>query len=258
MESFMDNNACLSVKNLTISFANSKKPTVHGVSLAVNCGKTLALVGESGSGKTLIATSLTRLQPNVSISGEIILDQQSILDLSVPELVTIRRRKVSYIFQEPGDSMNPSLAIGYQLLEIADGTNKRARLLDMLENVGFANPKKVFRSYLHELSGGMQQRVMIAMALINKPKLLIADEPTTALDVVLQKQILDLIKKLQKELGFAILLITHDFSILQQIANYVCIIHRGKIVERGIADDIIFRPKHAYTKLLAESILSLP
>jgi ABC-type dipeptide/oligopeptide/nickel transport system ATPase component len=254
----MNNDSYLFVKNLTINFANSKKPTVQDVSFAVNCGETLALVGESGSGKTLIATSLMRLQPNVSIFGKIVLDQQSILNLPIPELIAVRRHKVSYIFQEPGNAMNPSLTIGYQLLEIAEGIRKKARILDMLGRVGFADPKKIFRSYPHELSGGMQQRAMIAMALVNNPKLLIADEPTTALDVILQKQIFDLMKNLQKELGFGILLITHDFSILQQIADCVCVIHRGEIVECGGVDDIIFRPRHAHTKLLSESILTLP
>jgi ABC-type dipeptide/oligopeptide/nickel transport system ATPase component len=248
----------LSVRNLTIGFANSPKPTLCNISFTVKCGETLALVGESGTGKTLIATSITRLRSNVSISGEILLDQQPILNLSYPELVTVRRHKVSYIFQEPNDSLNPSLTIGYHLLEIADGINKKVSVLELLKRVGFVNPKKVFHSYPHELSGGMQQRAMVAMALINHPKLLIADEPTTALDVVLQKQILDLMKKLQAELNFAILLITHDFSLLPQIADRVCVLHSGKIVEQGIPDDIIFHPRHMHTKLLSESILTLP
>ncbi|MDR2812237.1 MAG: ABC transporter ATP-binding protein [Puniceicoccales bacterium] len=254
----MNSGPYLSVRNLTISFANAKKSTVHDVSFALDCGETLALVGESGSGKTLIATSLMRLQPHVSISGKIVLDQQSILDLPYLELISIRRRKVSYIFQEPGNSLNPSLTIGYQLLEIAEGVNKKSHVLDMLRKVGFLNPKKIFRSYPHELSGGMQQRAVIAMALVNSPKLLIADEPTTSLDTILQKQILDAMKNLQTELNFAILLITHDFSLLQQVADRVCVLHDGKIVEGGIPDDIIFHPRHKYTKLLSESILTLP
>ncbi|MDR2372416.1 MAG: ABC transporter ATP-binding protein [Puniceicoccales bacterium] len=254
----MNNIPYLSIQNLTISFTNSTKPILHNISFTVKCGETLALVGENGTGKTLIATSITRLRSNVSISGEIILDQQSILNLSYSELMAVRRHKVSYIFQEPNDSLNPSLTIGYHLLEIADGVNKKMRILDMLRRVGFVNPKKIFRSYPHELSGGMQQRAMIAMALINHPKLLIADEPTTALDVVLQKQILDLVKNLQAELNFAILLITHDFSLLQQIADRVCVLHGGKIVERGTPDDIIFHPRHAHTKLLSEAILMIP
>jgi ABC-type dipeptide/oligopeptide/nickel transport system ATPase component len=254
----MSNNSYLSVRNLAISFSNAKRPTVCDISFAIDCGETLALVGKSGSGKTLIATSLMRLQSHISISGEIILDQQSILNLPLAELISIRRRKVSYIFQEPGNSLNPSLTIGYQLLEIAEGIDKKKHILDMLKKVGFTNPKQILHTYPHELSGGMQQRVMIAMALVNNPKLLIADEPTAALDVVLQKQVLDLIKKMQKELGFAILLITHDFSFLQQVADRVCVIYKGTIVERGIPDDIIFRPQHVHTKLLSESILTLP
>ncbi|MDR1435133.1 MAG: ABC transporter ATP-binding protein [Puniceicoccales bacterium] len=253
----MDNSAYLSVRNLAISFTNSKEPTVRDVSFCVNSGETLALVGESGSGKTLIADTLMRLRSNVSISGEIILDGQSIPHLSLGELISLRRHKVSYIFQEPGDALNPALTIGYQLLEIADGAHKKVRTLDALKRVGFTDPKKIFRSYPHELSGGMRQRAVIAMALINKPKLLIADEPTTALDMVLQKQILELIKTLQMELGFAMLLVTHDFSLLQRMTDRVCVIHRGKIVERGTPKDIIFYPKHAYTQMLNQSILTL-
>ncbi|MDR1590706.1 MAG: ABC transporter ATP-binding protein [Puniceicoccales bacterium] len=254
----MNDTPYLSVQNLTISFTNSKNNTICNVSFSIKCGETLALVGENGSGKTLIAASLTRLRSNVFISGEIILDRQSILNLSAHELIAIRRHKVSYIFQEPGNSLNPSLTIGYQLLEIVEGVDKKTRILEMLRKVGFTNPKKIFHAYLHELSGGMQQRVMIAMALINGPKLLVADEPTTALDAVLQKQILDLIKNLQSELNFAILLITHDFSILQQIADRVCVLHGGEIVERGMPDDIIFRPRHRHTRLLSEAILAFP
>ncbi|MDR0418498.1 MAG: ABC transporter ATP-binding protein [Puniceicoccales bacterium] len=253
----MSNNPYLSVRNLEISFSNAKKPTVHDISLTIDYGETLALVGRSGSGKTLIATSLMRLQSHTSITGEIILDQQSILNLPLAELVSIRRRKVSYIFQEPGNSLNPSLTIGYQLLEIVEGMDKKKRILDILKKVGFTNLKQIIHAYPHELSGGMQQRVMIAMALVNNPKLLIADEPTAALDVVLQKQVLNLIKKMQKELGFAILLITHDFSFLQQVADRICVIYKGTIVEQGIPDDIIFYPQHVHTKLLSESILTL-
>jgi microcin C transport system ATP-binding protein len=247
----------LSVQNLAISFINSEKPTVQDISFCIHSGETFALVGKSGSGKTLIAESLMRLRSNVSISGEITVEGQSILNLSPEELTLFRRNKVSYIFQEPGDALNPSLTIGYQLLEIAGGSHKKIRTLDTLRMVGFRDPKKIFRSYAHELSGGMQQRAVIAMALINKPKLLIADEPTTALDMVLQKQILELIKKLQIQLGFAVLLVTHDFSLLQRMADRVCVLYQGSIVERGTPKDIIFYPKHAYTQMLNQSILTL-
>jgi ABC-type dipeptide/oligopeptide/nickel transport system ATPase component len=254
----MKKNSYLSVRNLTINFTNEKNPTIYGVSFDVNSGETLALVGESGSGKTLIAESLMRLRSNVIISGEIILERQSILNRSLSDLIFLRRRKVSYIFQEPTAALNPALTIGYQLLEIAEGIDKKLKIFDILKKVGFTDLERVFHAYPHELSGGMQQRAMIALALINKPKLLIADEPTTALDVVLQKQILELIRSLQKEFGFAILLITHDFSLLQHMADYVCVLHRGKIIEQGHPHTIIFHPKHEYTKLLSASILTIP
>jgi microcin C transport system ATP-binding protein len=254
----MSNDPYLSVKTLVITFANSKEPTVQNVSFDIHSGETLALVGESGSGKTLIAESIMRLRSNVSISGEIILDHQSLLNLPSAALIPLRRHKVSYIFQEPGDAFDPSLTIGYQFLEVLEGVDKKIRILDALQKVGFPDPKKIFRAYPHELSGGMQQRAMVALALINHPQLLIADEPTTALDVVLQKQILDLVKTLQHELNFAILFITHDFSLLQYFADRVCVIKNGKFVEQGIPHDIIFHPQNEYTKLLSESILTLP
>jgi ABC-type dipeptide/oligopeptide/nickel transport system ATPase component len=199
-----------------------------------------------------------RLRPNVAISGEIFVDRQPILNLPYPDLVAIRRHKVAHIFQEPACALNPVLTVGYQLLEIAEGLGRKDRVLGMLREVGFRDPRRVFRSYPYELSGGMQQRIMIALALMNRPKLLIADEPTTAFDVILQDQILALIKALQRDLGFAMLLITHDFSILQRMADRVCVMSRGEIVERGMPDDIIFRPRHECTKLLSESILMLP
>jgi microcin C transport system ATP-binding protein len=254
----MDDHTYLSVQNLTISFGDGENPVVSDISFAVRPGETLALVGESGSGKTLIAESIMRLRSNVSIFGEIMVDRQSILPLSYPDLIALRRRKVAHIFQEPAWALNPVLTVGYQLLEIAEGFMGKDRLFDMLKRVGFRDPRSIFRAYPHELSGGMQQRVVIAMALMNEPKLLIADEPTTAFDVILQDQILALIKALQRNLGFAMLLVTHDFSLLQRMADRVCVIHRGRIVERGTPDDIIFRPRHAYTKLLSESILVLP
>jgi microcin C transport system ATP-binding protein len=257
-EDAMNNNAYLSVRNLTISFTNAKSPTISDISFSINSGETLALVGESGSGKTLIAESIMRLRSDVSISGEILVDQQSILNLSLSDLIAIRRHKVAHIFQESGGALNPSLTIGYQLLEITDGFCRKKRAFDMLKQVGFMDPKRIFRAYSHELSGGMQQRAMIAIALMNRPKLLIADEPTTALDVILQNQILNLMKALQRDLGFAMLLITHDFSLLQRMADRVCVISKGKIVEQGNPNDIIFQPQHGYTKLLSESIFMLP
>ncbi|MDR3317636.1 MAG: ABC transporter ATP-binding protein [Puniceicoccales bacterium] len=253
----MKENQLLSVENLSICFSDNPCPTVENINFTIFRGKTLALVGESGSGKTLIANCLMRLLPNVLIKGTIVLEKQSILNLSLKELIEIRKNRVAYIFQEPGAMLNPSLTVGYQLMEIVNEEGRKKQVLGMLERVGFTDPKKIFRSYPHELSGGMQQRVMIAMALINHPPLLIADEPTTALDVVLQKQILDLIQDLQKEFSFSMLLITHDFSLLQQLADDVCVLRAGKIIERGQANDIIFNPQNDYTKLLAQSIFTL-
>ncbi|MDR2806786.1 MAG: ABC transporter ATP-binding protein [Puniceicoccales bacterium] len=253
----MNNNVYLSVQHLTISFAKAEDPMVYDVSFNINRGETLALVGESGSGKTLIAHSLMRLLPNVFISGAIIIDNQSILDAPISELTRIRRSKVSYIFQEPSSALNPVLTLGYQLLEVAKGEGKKFQVLNLLKRVGFRDPNRILNTYPHELSGGMQQRAMIAMALINRPQLFIADEPTTALDVVLQKQILNLIQSLQKEFNFTVLLITHDFSLLRQMAHRVCVIRRGRIVECGTPRDIILYPRHEYTKLLSQSILTL-
>jgi ABC-type dipeptide/oligopeptide/nickel transport system ATPase component len=199
-----------------------------------------------------------RLRPNVAISGEIFVDQQPILNLPYPDLVAIRRHKVAHIFQEPACALNPVLTVGYQLLEIAEGLERKNRVFEVLRKVGFRDPQRIFRAYPYELSGGMQQRIMIALALMNRPKLLIADEPTTAFDVILQDQILALIKVLQRDLGFAMLLVTHDFSILQRMADGICVVSKGEIVERGAPDDIIFRPQHECTKLLSDSILVLP
>ncbi|MDR2200593.1 MAG: ABC transporter ATP-binding protein [Puniceicoccales bacterium] len=254
----MDLNPYLSVKNLTIRFVNAEKPTIDGVSFSIPRHGTLALVGESGSGKTLIAETIGCLRSDTMVSGKIILGGQSLLDLPPSKLIPIRRHRISYIFQEPNMALNPVLTIGYQLVEIMDGLRKKARALDMLKKVGFSDPKRIFNAYVHELSGGMQQRAMIAIALINDPKLLIADEPTTALDVVLQKQILESIGVLQRELGFAILFITHDFSLLQRMADQVCVLNGGKIVERGTPAEIIFHPKHSHTQLLCQSVITIP
>ena len=248
----------LAVNDLTLTFRGNATPTVSGVQFAIDSGKTLALVGESGSGKTLIACSISRLlEDKVSAQGQILFEGSDILTYDAEQLRKIRQQGIAYIFQEPSASLNPSLTIGYQLREITKG-NKTERVREILSHVGFQDVARIERSYPHELSGGMQQRVMIALALINHPKLLIADEPTTAIDVVLQKQILELIQRLQKEFGFAILLITHDFALLPKLADDVCVLKEGVIVERGKPDEILRSPKHPYTRQLVDSIFTLP
>lgn len=244
----------LSVHDLGIRFSGAVQPTVSGVNFTLFSKKTLALVGGSGSGKTLIATSLARLTEGVTYTGTIFFQGHDLLKSSEQDLEQIRRHDIAYIFQEPALALNPSLTIGYQLREIATDTQNITRILS---RVGFKDVSKILRSYPHELSGGMQQRAMIALALVNRPKLLIADEPTTALDVVLQQQILDLIRQLQQDFGFALLLITHDFALLPALADEVCVLHAGQIIERGTPRKILKNPQKTYTRSLVDSIFTL-
>ncbi|UPA28361.1 MAG: ABC transporter ATP-binding protein [Verrucomicrobiota bacterium] len=248
----------LSVRELSIRFRDVAQPTVSGISFDLFPKKTLALVGGSGSGKTLIATNLVRLSDNVEISGKILFEGRDVLGFSPKDLEQLRRCDLAYIFQEPALALNPSLTIGYQLREIVQEKGAEKKIRTILEHVGFQDISRILRAYPHELSGGMQQRAMIALALVNKPKILVADEPTTALDVVLQKQILDLIRRLQQDLGFALLLITHDFALLPSLADEVCVLSNGKIIERGTPQEILKHPQQTYTRSLVESIFTLP
>ncbi len=254
----------ISVKDLSVDFRAGENVThaVRNVSFDIGPAETVALVGESGSGKTVTALSILQLLPYPSAShpsGAIHFKGENLLALPPDKLRHVRGNKISMIFQEPMTSLNPLHTIEQQVgevLKIHRGMSDkaaRARVLDLLEKVGIDNPKERLGSYPHQLSGGQRQRVMIAMALANEPDLLIADEPTTALDVTIQAQILDLLLKLKDEFNMAMLLITHDLGIVRKMADRVCVMHHGDIVERGNTQDIFAKPKHAYTRHLIAS-----
>ena len=251
----------LDVKDLSVAFKQSGKEflAVDHVSFSVNKGETLALVGESGSGKSVSALSILKLlqYPAASHpSGQILFKGQDLLDANEADLRQVRGRNVTMIFQEPMTSLNPLHNIEKQIGEIPEihqgikGQTARKQIIELLEKVGIRDAASRLEAYPHQLSGGQRQRVMIAMALANKPDLLIADEPTTALDVTVQAQILKLLKDLQKEFGMALLLITHDLGIVRNMADYVCVMQKGKIVEAGEAKAVFSSPQHEYTKML--------
>jgi len=232
---------------------------VKGVSFEINKGETVALVGESGSGKTVSALSILRLLPYPAAShptGEILYDGKDLLKVSEAEMRDIRGARISIIFQEPMTSLNPLHTIEKQVGEVLkvhrglDDKAIRARVLELLRRVGLRDPEKRLSAFPHQLSGGQRQRVMIAMALANEPDLLIADEPTTALDVTIQAQILELLKELQSELGMAMLLITHDLGIVRKMADRVYVMNNGKVVEEGKTADVFANPQHPYTRHL--------
>jgi len=247
----------LEVKDLSVAFGG--KTVVDHISFAIAKGETLALVGESGSGKSVSALSILKLlqyPPASHPSGEILLNGEDLLTASDSKLRQVRGRAISMIFQEPMTSLNPLHTVETQIGEALAlhqglrGAKARARIVELLEKVGIREAATRLNDYPHQLSGGQRQRVMIAMALANKPDLLIADEPTTALDVTVQAQILKLLKDLQAEFGMALLLITHDLGIVRRMADKVCVMQRGKIVEQGVARDIFAKPQHEYTRML--------
>lgn len=258
----------LSVKDLHVYF-NSKNRSVHavrGVTFHVNKGEVLAIVGESGSGKSVTAKSIMRLLPEQSChipNGSIVFNGKEITTMGKKELKMIRGCKIGMVFQDPMTSLNPTMKIGDQVAEgliIHKGySNRRAwkEALELIKLVGIQNPEHCIKKYPHQLSGGMRQRVVIAMALICEPDLLIADEPTTALDVTIQAQILDLLKELQQKMGMAIILITHDLGVVAKFADRVNIMYAGKIVETGTTSEIFSNHKHPYTIGLMKSIPNL-
>ena len=254
----------LGVKNLSVDFTQGGKVThaVKGVSFHINRGETLALVGESGSGKSVSALSILRLLPYPPAShptGEILFKGEELLHAPERKLRQVRGGDIAMIFQEPMTSLNPLHTVEKQIGEILEvhrgltGEAARARIVDLLGKVGIHEPEKRLKSYPHQLSGGQRQRVMIAMALANEPDLLIADEPTTALDVTVQAQILQLLKKLQREQNMAMLLITHDLTIVRRIANRVAVMQKGEIVEQNRTEDLFANPRHPYTQMLLNS-----
>lgn len=258
----------LELKNLTISFGNKKEryEVVSDVSINVPKGKIVCVVGESGCGKTVTALSvmgLLPIPPGSIDSGQVLFDGQDLLNLSEKELREHRGNRLSMIFQEPISSLNPVFTIGNQIGEAirahrsVTNTEEKERVIELLELVGIPAPDTRLNSYPHELSGGMCQRAMIAMALSCDPELLIADEPTTALDVTIQAGILDLILELRDRIGMAVMLITHDLGIVSEVADEVYVLYAGKVVEKGTRDSIFNSPSHPYTIGLINSVPSL-
>ena len=248
----------LEIKGLKTYFSTDGAtiPAVDGVDLSVEKGKTLGIVGESGCGKSVTSLSAMRLvkcPPGKIVGEEILLDGKDLLKLSDKEMRAVRGKEISMIFQEPMTSLNPCYTIGNQLVEVlrvhSDISKKEARkkALSMLYEVSISRPEEIMKAYPYELSGGMRQRVMIAMAMLCKPKVLIADEPTTALDVTIQIQILLLMKKMQKETDTAIMFITHDLGVIAEIADQVAVMYAGKVVEEASCLEIFNNPLHPYT-----------
>ncbi|MBQ1465111.1 MAG: ABC transporter ATP-binding protein [Eubacteriaceae bacterium] len=256
--------ALLEVKDLRTSFATpaGEVKAVNGVTFNLERGKVLGIVGESGSGKSVTAYSILQIltYPGKIVGGSIKFDGKELVGASEEELRSIRGNKISIIFQDPMTSLTPVYTIGNQLMEAillhTDRDKKQAeeRAIEMLTLVGINEPEKRMKQYPFELSGGMRQRVMIAMALACEPDILIADEPTTALDVTIQAQILELMTDLQKKLGMAIIMITHDLGVIASICDEVIVMYAGRVCERGYAEDIFYNPKHEYTKGLMRSI----
>lgn len=258
----------LEVKNLQTYFFTDDGvvKSVDDVSFSVDRGKTLGIVGESGCGKSITSLSIMQLvetPPGKIVGGEIIYEGENLLNKSKDEMRKIRGGEIAMIFQEPMTSLNPVFTVGQQIMEALmlhtdmDKAKAKERAIEMLKMVKIPLAEKRFNEYPHQLSGGMRQRVMIAMALSYNPKLLICDEPTTALDVTIQAQILDLINELKEKLGTSIMMITHDLGVIAEVADDVMVMYAGKIVEYGKADDIFESPKHPYTNGLMQCIPKL-
>jgi len=258
----------LKVSDLRIAFHSrgQSNEVVKGINFSIESGgKTVAILGESGSGKSVTCLSLTRLlpdSPTCTVSGQILFEGKDVLTMSSDSIRGVRGNGIAYIFQEASASLNPVFTVGYQVAEAvklhrADISDVKGRVVELLELVGIRDAAKRYKSYPHEMSGGMQQRVMIAMALACEPKLLIADEPTTALDVTIQAQIMDLLRDLRERLGMSIALITHNFGIVKGFADEVIVMYRGEIVEQGPVEEVLNNPQHPYTKALIACIPKL-
>ena len=257
----------LSIKNLQVSFKTNAAsvPALRGVDLSIAPGECLGLVGESGSGKSLTALAAMGLLPSAAevVSGDILFNGQNLLKLNRAELDEVRGKDISMIFQEPMTALNPVMTVGRQIsapimrhLKLSKAA-ARTRAIDLLARVGIPDPVARFSAYPHELSGGMRQRVMIAMALSCEPKLVIADEPTTALDVTIQAQVLELLRSLQQEMNLAVIIITHDFGVVAELAQRVCVMYCGRVVEEAQVVDLFDRTMHPYSIGLLGSTPSL-
>ncbi len=253
----------LEVRNLTVAYAGVK--AVDGVSFSIAEGEILALVGESGSGKSSIGLALTKLLPvpPAETSGQVLLKGADVLALASEDVRRIRGKQISYVFQEPASALNPVLTVGEQIEEVirlhtqAQDSEVRQQAVTWLKQVGIDKADNRLSAYPHEFSGGMQQRVCLAMALAANPELLVADEPTTALDVTVQLQILRLIRDLQRQLKLSVLLISHDLLIVERLAHRVGVLSAGRLVELGSVPEVFKNPKHAYTQELLRSRLVL-
>jgi ABC-type dipeptide/oligopeptide/nickel transport system ATPase component len=254
----------LEIRNLAIHFQTEGGviEAVKGISFSLEKGETLAIVGESGSGKSVTGLALTRLLPEPPakyVNGEILLDGKDVLKMKPEELRQLRGNRIAYVFQEPSTSLNPVFTIRNQIAEAIqlhrpEVKDIDAEIIKHLDLVGITDPAKRLHDYPHQLSGGMQQRVMIAMALSCQPDILVADEPTTALDVTIQAQIMDQFRELRQRLNMTVILITHNFGIIGEFADKVAVMFRGKIVEYGETKSVLGNPQHAYTKALIQCI----
>lgn len=254
----------LEVKDLKIAFRSGKEliPTIRDVSYSVKKGEVIGIVGESGSGKSISTNAIMRLLPDTAVitGGKITFEGKDILKMGTKEMMSLRGDKIAEIFQDPMTSLDPVFTIGNQLDETLKKHTKLAspereeKIIEMLRLVGINQPEKRIKQYPHEFSGGMRQRVMIAMALLCNPDLLIADEPTTALDVTIQAQILDLLKELKDKFHMSVIFITHDLGVVADISDRILVMYAGEIVESGTKDDIFYNHKHPYTEGLLKSI----
>jgi len=260
----------LQVQNLTVQLVGApgdeERSVVEGISFDIHAGETLCVVGESGSGKSVTSFSVMGLLAPDALrpaAGRILLDGEDVLACSPERLRELRATRMSMVFQEPMTALNPVRTVGWQIDEVLrthsamDAAARKRKILDMLESVRLPDVERIYQSYPHQLSGGQRQRIVICMALILNPKLLIADEPTTALDVTTQKQILALILELQRSHNTAVLFITHDFGVVAEIADRIAVMNRGRLVEVGAREDILARPKEAYTRMLVSSVPGL-
>jgi oligopeptide/dipeptide ABC transporter ATP-binding protein len=260
----MNDEALLGVQGLTVGFSTEQGPVrvVEDMSFSLKAGETLGLVGESGCGKSVTAQTIMRLLPSPPSrieAGRILFEGDDLAKAPIRRMQKLRGDRIGMVFQEPMTSLNPTITIGEQVAEPLmlhrgmRGGEAREEVLRVLKLVGIGNAERRLQQYPHELSGGLRQRVMIAMAIICSPKLLIADEPTTALDVTIQAQIMELLKSLQRELGLAILLITHDLGMVAEMCRTICVMYAGRIVESGPANEILQAPRHPYTAGLLNS-----